>query len=334
MIISMKSIHHSQCKALWHGHVSIQTTDEWTQAWRLPFEQIALFPPEDLRLRAAMPGGVRLAFYSDTSSISGSIVSVPGNQKLDVCCDDVVCGTFDLDDRNEFHFAGLPEGNKLIELWLPQRGDFRLRELRIEDEASLSPYTDPRLQWTTYGSSITHCGEAQSPAYTWPAIVARERNVNLTCLGYGGQCHLDSMVARMIRDRPADYISLCLGINMHGGTVGPRAFLPAIIGFVQIIREKHPTTPILLISPIISPPREVETSGTVWTLPLMREQVQLAWQTLRECGDENIYYLDGLELFGPELVHLLPDDLHPNAEGYKQMGRNFLDKAGPVLFGK
>ena len=43
--------------------------------------------------------------------------------------------------------------------------------------------------------------------------------------------------------------------------------------------------------------------------------------------------LIGLDLFGPEYSDLLPDKLHPNAEGYKQLGRNFLDKAAPVLFG-
>lgn len=119
---------------------------------------------------------------------------------------------------------------------------------------------------------------------------------------------------------------------MHGGSVGPRAFLPAIIGFVQIIREKHSSTPILLLSPIYSPPREEKPNAAGWTLPLMRQQVELAYQTLHDCGDENIHYLNGLKLFGPEYAHLLPDELHPNAEGYKQLGRNFLDKAGPALF--
>ena len=57
-------------------------------------------------------------------------------------------------------------------------------------------------------------------------VVARDQNFNLTCLGYGGQCHLDSMVARMIRDLPANFISMCLGINIQGASsLGPRAFV-------------------------------------------------------------------------------------------------------------
>ena len=41
-----------------------------------------------------------------------------------------------------------------------------------------------------------------------------------------------------------------------------------------------------------------------------------------------------LELFGPDLAHLLPDDLHPNAEGYKIMGQNFVDKVASRFFVK
>ena len=95
----------------------------------------------------------------------------------------------------------------MIELWLPQFGSFQLRNLEIDDGATLQPFADARPQWVTYGSSITQCRTAASPTQTWPAIVARQHGLNLTCLGYGGQCHLDAMVARMIRDLPADYIA-------------------------------------------------------------------------------------------------------------------------------
>ena len=36
-----------------------------------------------------------------------------------------------------------------------------------------------------------------------------------------------------------------------------------------------------------------------------------------------IRYLDGLSLFGEADAHLLPDDLHPNTEGYRLMGQRF-----------
>jgi lysophospholipase L1-like esterase len=186
----------------------------------------------------------------------------------------------------------------------------------------------------TYGSSITHCGSAHSPARTWPAVAARLRGLNVTSLGYGGQCHMDPLVAMMIRDLPADFISLKVGINMVGGSVSPRTYRPLLTGMVRIIREKQPLTPIAVISPIISPPREETPGATGMTLRLMRQELETAVARLRECGDANVHYVDGLELFGPELVaDYLPDLLHPNGDGYEIMGRNFADKvADRMLF--
>jgi hypothetical protein len=55
-------------------------------------------------------------------------------------------------------------------------------------------------------------------------------------------------VARMIRDEPADIISLKLGINLHNMTSAThRTFAPMALGFIQTIREGHPITPILII---------------------------------------------------------------------------------------
>ena len=157
-------------------------------------------------------------------------------------------------------------------------------------------------------------------------------NFDLTCLGFGGQCALDPMLGKVIRDQPADYISLCLGINVQAGALTLRTFQPAVIGLVMTIREKHPTTPLVIMSPILSPPREKQPNAAGWTLPLMREHVQEAVSRIKQYGDDNLHYVNGLDIFGPDLVHLLPDELHPNDEGYGRMGANFVEKVARRLF--
>jgi hypothetical protein len=102
------------------------------------------------------------------------------------------------------------------------------------------------------------------------------------------------MVVRIIRDREADVISLCLGINIYGGpSLNERTFGPGILGFVQIVREKHPTTPIALISPIYSAPREDTPNVVDFTLKQMRAEVKKTAETLQAHGDQNITYIDG-----------------------------------------
>ena len=300
--------------------------------WRTPPPAHILFP-EPLLERSAMPAGVRISFRSNTAQLSGTIVPQNESGILDLCCDGELIDAIDLKRKDSFVFKNLSGTEKLIELWLPQFGKFQLRSLEIDDGATLEPFTDTRPRWITYGSSITQCRAAASPTQTWPAIAARAHGLNLTCLGYGGQCHLDAMVARMIRDTPADYISMCLGINIQGASsLGPRAFRPAIIGAVQIVREKQPDIPIVLMSPICSPPREETPNAVGFHLKRMREEVQAATEALQAHGDKHVHYVDGLSVFGEDYVHLLPDDLHPDAEGYRVMGQNFTTVVAEKFF--
>lgn len=333
----MMQISAGDPRLTWEGVISVERTSEWAMPWRLPHEARLLFPPDALIERAAMPAGVRLVFRSDTASVAGKIEPQPETASLDLCVDDTLFASAPLAGREEFRFEGLPPGEKLVELWLPQFGRFRLRSLELSDGASIDSLADratgQRPRWITYGSSITQCRAAESPTQTWPAIVARGRGLDLTCLGYGGQCHLDPMVARVIRDRPADFLSMCVGINVLGsGSLNARTFRPAIIGFVQIVREKHPETPLAVMSPIYSPPRETTLNAVGLNLMLMRDEVSAAVSALQAHGDRNIHYIDGLRVFGPDLAHLLPDQLHPNAEGYKVLGENFLREVASTVF--
>jgi len=324
---------HNDPRLSWHGHVSLEHTAEYTRPWRIPFEQKVLFQP-DLAMRGAMQAGIRLAFRSNTRRLSGTVVPFDGERKVDLYVNREFQGTGIVDEKSTFTFDDLPGGDDLLELWLPQSSDFALRQLEIDDGATLSAAEDDRPKWITYGSSITHCGAAASPSFTWPGVVARARDLNLTCLGYGGQCHLDIQIARMMRELPADYISICAGINIYGsGSLNARTFGSSLIGFVQLLREKHPQTPLALISPIYSFDRETNPNSTGWTLQNYRDAVAEAARTLQDFGDENIIYVNGLDLFNEDLGHLMPDDLHPDAEGYKTMGANFLNVAAPRLFG-
>ena len=326
-------VRHDDPHLTWEGAISLQRPPDGTQACRLPFERLALIPFDVLQTKAANAAGVRIVFQTDTRSIAIAFDgSGDGLSPLDVVCDGALVATLPADGRERLQVDDLPAGTKRLELWLPHFGQFRLKTIEIDDGASLARSVLPRKRWITYGSSISQCSAANSPTRTWPAIVARTMDLDLTCLGFGGQCHLDPMLGKVIRDQPADYISLCLGINTHGGSLTPRTFQPAIIGLVTTIREKHPTTPLVVMSPILSPPRETEPNAAGWTLPVMREHVQEAVSRIKQYGDDNLHYVNGLDIFGPDLVHLLPDALHPNDEGYGRMGANFVEKVARRWF--
>jgi hypothetical protein len=174
-------------------------------------------------------------------------------------------------------------------------------------------------------------------------VAARLAGVDLQSFGFAGQCQLDPFVARMIAAQPADLISLKVGINiLNGDTLRERTFVPAVQGFIDTIRDGHPTTPIVLITPITCPvaenhpgpttlgvdgqcavvERPAALSAGALTLHRIRE-LEAEIISSRQASDPNLQLLQGPELFGPGDIHDLPDGLHPNAAGYQRMGERF-----------
>ncbi len=323
-------------ESFFEGAVSVERGDGWLRAWRIPFAERRLFPPDDgVPWQAQKGSGVRLRFRTGSARVGlGFLPVMPEDQeegavdprRYDLTTNGELVASEAVESDDEVVlFEDLPAGDKVVELWLNVHAPTRVRHLLVDPGATAEVVPDKRPRWITYGSSITNCRGAHSPARTWPALVARKHGLNLTSLGFGGQCHVDSMIAHVIRDLPADFISLKLGINVMGAaSLSPRSFRPATIGMVRTIRETHPDVPIALISPLASPPHERTPNPVGFTLQMMRDEVEEACGRLADCGDRNLYYFDGLDLFTEEDCRRYSDDLvHPNSDGYELVAENF-----------
>lgn len=318
-------------RLLWQGHIALEKTAEWVMPWRIDHTRKELHHAA-LCEQASHPAGVRIAFASDTRRVAGAIVPYPQTVFIELLVDGKLAGSFEIADKDHFEFDNLPAGMKQLELWLPQFGEFRLKELRLSAGAKIERIEDDRPKWVVYGSSITRSRGACYPTKTWPGVVAVGAGWNHWNLGYAGQCHLDPIVARMIRGMPADYLTIKVGINIYmGPTLSIRTFRPAIIGSILLIRETHPDTPFAVVSPIYSAGKEDTPNAVGLTLRQMREEVEAAVTALRTHGDRHLYYIDGLQLLGPDEDHLLADGTHPTTQGYPIIGQRFLEKVVPVL---
>ncbi|MDW4907206.1 SGNH/GDSL hydrolase family protein [Streptomyces sp. ADMS] len=253
-------------------------------------------------------------------------------------------------------FDGLPDRMKNIEIWLPHNETTELVALR--GNAPVEPVTagdEGRKVWLHHGSSISHGSDAASPTAIWPALAAALGGVELINLGLAGSALLDPFTARAMRDTPADLISVKIGINLvNTDLMRLRAFGPAVHGFLDTIREGHPTTPLLVVSPLYCPIHEDTPGPTALDLttigtgelrfqpmgdPAERAAGKLTLNVIREelsrivkqrtADDPNLRHLDGRALYGEsDFAELpLPDQLHPDAATHRRIGERFAELA-------
>ncbi|MFG2143134.1 GDSL-type esterase/lipase family protein [Streptomyces sp. NPDC048696] len=360
------------------GALDLERTEHGILPHRLPARARAQCADGQLAMAESQPSGVRLAFRTRATAVELDTlptkrVYVGAPPRPDGVYDLLVDG--ELTDQSHatggntltidmakgtaetrpgptatLRFTGLPDHVKHVEIWLPHNETTELVALRTDAPVEPVPGRGRKV-WLHHGSSISHGSDAASPSTTWPALAASLGGVELINLGFGGSALLDPFTARALRDTPADLISVKIGLNLvNTDVMRLRAFTPAVHGFLDTIREGHPTAPLLVVSPILCPIHEdtpgpsafdVTTLGTgrlqftatgdpadrangKLTLNVIRDELARIVRQ-READDPNLYYLDGRDLYGePDTTDLpLPDQLHPDAATHRRMGERF-----------
>lgn len=363
------------------GACEVERTDRGVLPHRLPaWARAQCFDGRgagaQLAMAEAQPAGVRLAFSTaattvelDAARTTMSYVGVPPRPdgRYDLLVDGRLVGqaTSSGGDRIEVDmttgqtrvesgpiatvaFTGLSPSTKDVEIWLPHNEKTELVELRTD--APIESWSrSPRDVWVHHGSSISQGSNATSPTTTWTARAAAAGGVEAVNLGFSGSMMLDPFVARHVRDLPADLLSLEIGINLVGADVMRlRAFTPAVHGFLDTVRDGHPDTPLLVLSPLYCPIHEntpgpstfdaealragkirfvatgdpADADAGKLTLTAVRAQLR---RIVEQRADPQLFYVDGTELYG-EADHAeypLADDLHPGPEAHRIIGERF-----------
>jgi len=367
---------------LLRGALDVERTERGVLPHRLPARARAQCTDPQLASAESQPSGVRLAFRTRATAVELDTLptkrayagapprpdgvydllvdgrpaargSVTGGNTVTV---DMTTGTAELRPGSvgTLRFTDLPDGVKDVEIWLPYNETTELVALRTDAPVEPAP-PGARKVWLHHGSSISHGSDAASPTTTWPALAASRGRVELINLGLGGGALLDPFTARALRDTPADLISVKIGINLvNADLMRLRAFTPAVHGFLDTVREGHPTAPLLVVSPILCPMHEdtpgpsaldfaslssgrlqfqamgdpAERASGKLTLGVIRDELARIVDQ-RAAEDPNLHYLDGRDLYGEsDFAELpLPDQLHPDAATHLRIGERFADLA-------
>ncbi|MBM9460007.1 lipase [Nocardioides sp. zg-536] len=370
----------SELEGLLRGQVEVERTERGLRPHRVPAWARTRCPDPQLLAVEVHPAGVRLAFRSAATwveldvvalkrayvgldhrsdgryelEVDGTVVAteiVPDGDTVEI---DLATGTQDLrrGPVGTLRFTDLPAGEKEMRLWLPHNEATELVALRADAPIERAG-AEGRRTWLHHGSSLSQGSDATRPTATWPVLAARKAGVELTNLGLGGSALLDPFVARTMRDLPTpDLISVKMGINLvNADLMRRRAFGSAVHGFLDTIRDGHPDTPLVLITPLHCPIHEHTPGPSAFdsealaagelrmiatgdpeqvlagklTLSVIREELAVVAARRQ---DPHLRLLDGLDLYGAadHDAHPMPDRLHLDEAGHALVGQRFADR--------
>ncbi|MET9296929.1 GDSL-type esterase/lipase family protein [Streptomyces sp. NPDC003077] len=367
---------------LLRGYLDVEATAHGLLPHRLPARARRQIPDDQLAVVEAQPSGVRVVFRTRATTIELDTLPTkrvyrglpaPADGVYDLLVDgrlaaqatvaggnvrtitDMFTQTSELSPgpAGTARFTDLPAREKDVEIWLPHSEITEVIALRTDAPITPAPDSGRRV-WLHHGSSISHGSNATHPTAIWPALAAAHGGVELVNMGFGGSALLDPFTARAMRDTPADLISVKIGINIvNGDVMRLRAFGPAVHGFLDTLREGHPSTPLLVVSPILCPVQEdtpgplapdfdggtlrfkatgdpAERAAGRLTLNVIRDELARI-VSQRTADDPNLHYLDGRDLYGEAdyAEHPLPDEVHPDSAGHRRIAENF----GRLAFG-
>jgi hypothetical protein len=145
-----------------------------------------------------------------------------------------------------------------------------------------------------YGTSITQGGCATRAGMAYPSILSRMLGRQTINLGFSGNGQLDPEIAGFMADIDAScFVIDCLP------NVTSEMMKEKYVRFLEIIRDKKPEVPILLVENVwyAHMPFDQEVSSRIIEKNNLLKNI---WKDMKKTGDRNIYYIKADYLTGDD----------------------------------
>ena len=282
--------------------------------YRLP-RQAASSLPDGVRQQMRFPAGASLRLRSDTSELRLRVRCTPEHPaaELDIYVDGRFWGTTPVTAEGEaVCFTGAPREPKEVAVYLPLRHELQVTEYGTDADAKCekpeSPIRD--LPLVLYGSSVAQGIGSARPAMSYASVLGRSMNADLVNLGFGGAGKAEPDVVDLVAQ-----IHACCYLLDLGKSYG-RQSAAAYTAMMTTLRQTHPDTPIVCITPIFSS-REFYSEPYVDLSRHTRTVVREATAERLARGDSLVFLVEGEALLSPEDSDgLTRDGVHPNDLGH------------------
>jgi hypothetical protein len=291
---------------------------------RLPVRLKPEMPPKVWSLAQA-PAGVRIRFATDSEVVAlvaeGAAGSTPvhvtgiGHAGVDLYVDNRYAGSAAPDAKGQLSkewITGKNRARREITIYLPYGRPLKIQAIVVTPGATVwraKDFVRPKPV-VYYGSSITQGIAASNPGLIYQAQLSRWLDVDFVNLGFSGNGFGEPALARAV----AELEVACFVVDYWANppTELYRSTLP---GFIDILRAKHPTTPILVTGPYYNPSEDVP--GEAGARQIEKRAFAREFVAKRRAeGDARIVHVDGLEMLSREQADGLVDGRHANSMGF------------------
>lgn len=301
---------------------------------RIPKDQIGSFS-EGIKRNAIYPAGEKVVFRTKACNLKIRVlykkrVSLQSMSSFSASCIDLytrfgdsekylttigpktnidMTATYDLQRDNE-------EETEYI-LYLCSYSSIELIE--IDGSAPIEIIDSPsnlKNVLVVYGSSISQGCAAPRPGLSYANIIARESNHALKNYGFSESAKGEKEMAQLLAEEKANIYVLEYD---HNATV--QELRDTHYQLYKIIRSQNPSSCIILLSRFSG-----GLSISSEEAELRREIICRTYETAIAKGDENVFFIDGGVLSGPEMNSYFTDDRHPNEDGMQFISRLVLEK--------
>jgi hypothetical protein len=199
-----------------------------------------------------------------------------------------------------------------LTLYLPLYKPVKIQEITLDADARLepaAPYATPKPV-VYYGSSITQGGCASNPGGSCQAILERRLNADFVNLGFSGNGMGEPALAQAICELDPS----CVVLDFWGNPSAEQ-YAAALPAFVDILRQKWPRLPILVVGPFYFPAEDAVESVAKSQESKRRTSRDFVEQR-RQAGDRWITCVDGLKMLNKDQASGLVDGVHCNSLGF------------------
>ncbi len=282
--------------------------------------------PADIWHSALVPAGVRLELVGDAEAVDIAYRTTSGNLGYR---GDGAGITFSVwrGDRKVWEeeavlgdgLVRLPLGSARPEdpaiIYLPEGMRPLIRSLTaVSGEIRPAP-AQPR--WIAYGDSSTQGWVASGPSQGWAAIAGRIARVDLINMGYAAAARGEIVSAEHIAELRADIITIAYGASCWTRTPHSVGMVTeGLWGFLEVVRQGHPTTPIVVISPVLRPEAEDMPNRLGASLGDIRHAIEMVTRDRIVCGDSTLALVTGRTIIN---AGHLADGIHPGDEGHQRI---------------